>query len=147
MTSIDFKKFKEKSFDAFSKAVIRNSGISLFRKEATAAKHQISINSSRNRSIDYQAIAKLEVPADAEMSTHVETFYVHGFIVRVIDACLAHALHLLTPKLRDAILLSSFTEMTDLEVATILGIPKSTLHDRKKAAIRRLHIHLTGKRG
>ena len=81
------------------------------------------------------------------MSTHVETFYVHGFIVRVIDASLAHALHLLTPKLRDAILLSSFTEMTDLEVATILGIPKSTLHDRKKAAIRRLHIHLTGKRG
>ena len=145
MTKREFQEYKECAFDAFAKAVIRNIGTSIYRKEAFEARKKVKLYPHLN----YPDISQLSNNNEDFVSQQrliiQETFHVLNFTITVSNPDLARAIRLLKPKLREAILLSNFTDMTDLEVAAILGIPKSTLHDRKKAALRRLHVHLTGK--
>ena len=147
MKKKELQEYKERALDAFAKTVIRNMGITLYRKEALTARHQVSMDSYGDLHNGQLLKNDIEAPAYPCSPNSEDVFCVHSFVIHVSNAELAHALHLLKPKLRDVILLSSFSEMTNLEIAALLGIPKSTLHDRKKAALRRLHIHLTGKRG
>lgn len=145
MTKREFQEYKECTFDAFAKAVIRNAGTSIYRKESFEARKQTKLYSQFNYPGFSQLSNNNEDLVSQQSLIIQETFHVHKFAITVSNPDLARAIRLIKPKLREAILLSNFTDMTDLEVAAILGIPKSTLHDRKKAALRRLHVHLTGK--
>jgi len=147
MTKEEFQNYKECAFDAFAKAVIRNTGTSLYRIEAVEAQHKVNLN-FRRYLYDEQLVSDIADDLDSKLYPfEKEIFRIRSYSIFVSNADLIKALYLLKPKLREVILLSTFTEMTDREAAAYLGVPKSTFHDRKIAALRRLQIHLSGKRG
>ena len=59
---------------------------------------------------------------------------------------LAEVLHLLSQKKRDVILLSFFLGMSDTEIARIMCVVNSTIHEHKKKALKLMKSELE-KRG
>ncbi|MDO4554659.1 MAG: sigma-70 family RNA polymerase sigma factor [Lachnospiraceae bacterium] len=62
-------------------------------------------------------------------------FQVLGYDIEVKDALIAEALHTLSEKKRNVILLSYFMEMSDAEIAREMNLVRSTIHEHRKRSL------------
>ena len=132
MKRAEFQIYKMQTFDSFCKHLIRNEATDIKRKKAQRAKHETNFS-------DLSNALRVQLAARDKYDLDSWVFYVKGKIpVIVIEENLARALALLSPRLRDVILLYFFLDLTLNHIALLLDIPFSTAQYRYAAALARL---------
>lgn len=129
----EFCDYQEKTFDAFCKRVIHNTGLNEKRKAAVRERRETSL---------------LEFPEDElivppfEIGDHSESYHydflVCGMVVSVSGYSLTTALKLLPSSLRDILLLYYYCDYNMTQIAALLNLPLSTVDYRHKRALRLL---------
>lgn len=135
MTSEQFQKYQEQTFDSFCKTVIRNESIDAFREIAAKAKHEVQLSALSDSVLSSLYTEDTYVP-------YQKVFSVRGHQISVCDKALAEALQFLQPRQRQIVLLYYFLEYNDTEIGAILGISNHTVRLRRNLALRNLHYLL-----
>lgn len=119
--------YKQYSFDAYCKALLRHAAANAHkaRKRRAAKTVPFSGLSERemNRLYYYDSY-------DFEKSS----FTAYGRVVEITNENLSAALERLTPSQRDILLLYGCFGLTDAEIGNLMGLPRSTVQYRRKAA-------------
>ena len=137
MTTEEFQKQQEDTFDAFCKTVIRNESRNIHKKLAHQAQREVALS---DLSIsDYQRLCYEDT-----YHPFCKNFFAQGFLIKIHDPLLAEVLQLIQPKYRDIILLSFFLELSDTEISHMLQISNGTVTNRRSAALMRLKRLLEG---
>lgn len=71
-------------------------------------------------------------------------FLAYGLEVGIESDLLAEALSTLTVKSRDILLLSYFLDMSDVEIANVLDMARSTVQYRRSASLNKLKKYMGG---
>ena len=101
----------------------------------------------RGEAVDYyRYVNYLQKHEKSEYKSDDHLFKVLEYDIGIKSDLLAEVLHLLSQKKRDVILLSFFLGMSDTEIARIMCVVNSTIHEHKKKALKLMKSELE-KRG
>ena len=131
MTKTEFYAYKQHSFDAFSKAIIRNESASIFRSFKRKSMHELSFS-------DLSDATLMSFQTTDTYQPETTVFYVRGHRVPITDWTLAQALQVLHPSKREVILLSYFLEKTDPQIGKLLNASTTTINYRRLNALAHL---------
>lgn len=137
MTLHQFYAYKEQSFDAFCKAVIRNESMDQMRLLAKRATQEVNLSALTNEELTKLQQTDLYCP-------EIISFWVQGNRVQITDWALGQALRPLPPQKRDVILLSYFLDQSDTQIGKLLKMSSRTVCYRRTAALGRLKSLLEG---
>lgn len=130
-----YEQFNEMIFEACCKKSIGNAINKARQKKAARA--QIEQPLSTLTDTNLYALSKEDKSVDwLEEPCHI--FQIQGLNFPVYDQKLSCALSHLLPKDREIVLLHFFSELTDIKIAPLLHISRSTVARRRKAAMERL---------
>ena len=121
----------EYQFDSFCKTVLRNEARDMRSEEKRWNEKFVSLDE-----LAEEQMSALCACDHYELETFI--FHTHGHIISVEDAEIAGAVAKLPERQRDAILLSYFLDLKDVEVAELMDIKGSTLHYHKAKAFEAL---------
>lgn len=133
----DYEKTIEHQFDSFCKTVLRNQARNIY-----------SENKRHNEifvSLDMLSAAELNQFSFYDIY-EIECIGLSSFNyeISVEDILIAQAIQALSRKQQDVILLSFFLDMTEVDIASLMNLTKSTVHYHKKKALKRLKIFMEG---
>lgn len=130
---------KRCTFNGFCKKVLKNEAIDVIRENRTRSKREVTFSDlSPQEENQLYTCDQYFVGDEAEKS-----FFVAG---REITAKqLADALHSLPEEKRQAVLLYYFFDMTDVEIAELMKIPRSTVQFRRTSSFELLKRFLEEK--
>ena len=137
--SPSYKKTIQYQFQAYCYKVLRGEVVDYYRYVDYLQKHEKSFEDLSDEESD-----ELYVSDKYEAENHL--FKVLEYDISVKSDLLAEVLHLLSQKKRDVILLSFFLGMSDTEIARVMCVVNSTIHEHKKKALKLLKSELK-KRG
>ena len=126
------------TFDAFCKKVLRNEARDYLDELARRRSREISFSE-----LPVEVMEQLSVCDD--YFAEDRTFDVLGYIVQIASDELAEAITSLPAEKRNIILLSYFLEMTDMEIAELLNMVRSSVAYRRTATLKLLKELMGGK--
>lgn len=126
------------TFDAFCKKVLRNEARDYLDELARRRSREISFSE-----LPVEVMKQLSVCDD--YFAEDRTFDVLGNIVQIASDELAEAIASLPAEKRNIILLSYFLEMTDMEIAELLNMVRSSVAYRRTATLKLLKELMGGK--
>ena len=132
--SPSYKRKIQIQFQAYCYKILRGEAVDYYRYVNYLQKHEKSIENLSSEESD-----ELYVSDD-------HLFKVLEYDIGIKSDLLAEVLHLLSQKKRDVILLSFFLGMSDTEIARIMCVVNSTIHEHKKKALKLMKSELE-KRG
>ena len=128
----------QNTFDAFCKKVLRNEARDYLDELARRRSREISFSE-----LPVEVMEQLSVCDD--YFAEDRTFDVLGYIVQIASDELAEAITSLPAEKRNIILLSYFLEMTDMEIAELLNMVRSSVAYRRTATLKLLKELMGGK--
>lgn len=131
MTCEEFRTYQEQTFDAFCKAVIRNESADAHRELAAQSRQEIPISSLSTNEL-------LSLSTEDNYNLYSRTYYVGNNAVQVCDPVLGEVLQFIIPQRRSILLLFYFLGYSEPQIGRLLGLSTSTVHYRRKAALRQL---------
>lgn len=131
MITQELIEFKRHSFEVYCKTLLRNKARTLHKKSLKEHREVVflDIQDEFEDLLFYEDVYNLDEQnffVDREKSYPLK------------NRALISALSLLLPKNREVIILSYFMEHNDSEISRMLGIPVSTVNNRRASAIKRL---------
>jgi len=136
MTTQEMMEHKRYTFEVFCKTVLRNKARNIHKKTARIEQREV-------------VFADIPPEFEAMLCYEDEYHFADQIIIKsdnkefvVENENLAAALTTLLPKYKEVIFLSYFMEHSNSEISRILGIPVSTVSNRKSSAIKRLREKL-----
>lgn len=133
--SPSYKRKIQIQFQAYCYKILRGEAVDYYYLQ----KHEKSIES-----LSSEESGELYVSDEYKSDDHL--FKVLEYDIGIKSDLLAEVLHLLSQKKRDVILLSFFLGMSDTEIARIMCVVNSTIHEHKKKALKLMKSELE-KRG
>ena len=130
-----YKRYNEITFAAYCKTSICNAIRKGRIEKRNRAKWEIPLSETTDDDF-LHACTDMNPTETAAQET--VSFQVQGEQINVADIELGQALSRLTPKKREILLMSYFWEMSDSEIAEILGIGKSTVQWWRTNSTKRL---------
>ena len=127
----DQKLHKQYAFEDFMKTVLRNKARNIHRKLDMQEQREAAASNFDENIFD-SLITEDSYALDAMTSFSVKE---HVFVV---TTHIGKALSYLQPKYRDILLLSYFAEWSDSKIARYLGLPVSTVNNRRIQALQKL---------
>ena len=120
MTREQFYTYQEQTFDAFTRKVIRNKSIDIFREYSRQARREVPLS--------VFSIDELGVQASVSdvYRPYSKDYYVQNQLVRVYDPLVGELLQNLPPQRREVILLYYFLDLNDAEIGRLLQIDNTT---------------------
>lgn len=137
--SPSYKRKIQFQFQAYCYKILRGEAVDYYRYVNYLQKHEKSIES-----LSSDESGELYVSDEYRSDDHL--FKVLEYDIGIKSDLLAEVLHLLSQKKRDVILLSFFLGMSDTEIARIMRVVNSTIHEHKKKALKLMKSELE-KRG
>ena len=128
MTQSEFFTYKEQTFDAFSKTIIRNESASLFR----------ALLKKNCRELNFSSIPDETLMSFRSYDTYqpeLTVFWVRGNSILIKDWALAQALQGLHPNKREVILSSYFLGKSDPQIGKLLHLSPTTIHYRRQSGL------------
>ena len=108
-------------FDSLCKLALKSEVINYEKHMAYRQKYEVMLSE-----LSEKELSRLFIMDEHEMETH--RFQVLGYDIEVKDALIAEALQTLTEKKRNVVLLSYFMDMSDVEIAELLNVNRSTVY-------------------
>lgn len=136
-----YRRYNEITFEAYCKTSICNAILKGRIEKRDRAKREIPLSEATDD--DFILACKDMNPTETAAQETV-SFQVQGEQVDVADLELGQALSRLTPKKREILLMAYFWEMSDSEIAEILGVGKSTVQWWRTNATKRLRDFIGG---
>lgn len=132
MTREQFYTYQEQTFDAFTRKVIRNKSIDIFREYSRQARREVPLS--------VFSIDELGVQASVSdvYRPYSKDYYVQNQLVRVYDPLVGELLQNLPPQRREVILLYYFLDLNDAEIGRLLQIDNTTAKYRRLTTLKRL---------
>lgn len=132
MTRKQYYTYLERSFDAFTKIVTRNTSRDILREYAQQAEREIPL----------EDMSPSDISKRASITDHYrlysKTYHVRNHVVRVCDPVIGEVLQYLAPQRREVILLYYFLDLNDTEIGKLLHIDNTTASNRRNSALKRL---------
>lgn len=132
------RKTTQHQFDSFCKKVLREERRDIMRGLKRKTNNEMLFCEMSQKEID-------ELSTVDKYGTNMHKFITCGFEVDIENDLLAEALSTLPAKSRDILLLAFFLDMTDLEIANILEMAKSTVQYRRSTSLSKLQKYMGGK--
>lgn len=141
-----YEQFNEITFEAYIKSAIDKSVLKARKRQSAREKLEQPFSTMTDAELfavshEDQGIKRVE---QAEPVGRV--FRVRGRDIPVYGKRLGQALLFLPAKDREIVLMYYYLQMTDPQIALVLGVGKSTVHRRRHEAIKKLHILLEGEK-
>lgn len=114
-------------FNAYCKKVLYNELIDYVRESKKQVSHEIAIDD-----LTPHEAKQLFVADNYFVDRHKNAFCVHGLIIS--KELLNEALRLLPEEKLQVIVLYYFSDMTDIEIAELISIPRSTVQYRRTSS-------------
>jgi len=127
----DYEKTIEHQFDSFCKKVLKNQARNIYAENKRRNARFVSLES-----LSPADLASLCVCDSYEAECFL--FSVHEYDIPIEDILIAKAIESLTKRQQDVILLSFFLSMTDVDIADLLNLAKSTVHYHREKALEEL---------
>lgn len=132
MVTQELMEYKRHSFEVYCKTLLRNKARTLHKKQSLKEHREVVFSDIQDEVEDllfYEDVYNLD---EQEFFVDRERRY------PLKNRALISSLSLLLPKYREVIILSYFMEHNDSEISRMLGIPVSTVNNRRMSAIKRL---------
>ena len=137
--SPSYKRKIQIQFQAYCYKILRGEAVDYYRYVNYLQKNEKSIESLSSEDINAM-VSQFRMECCCMALPDVE------YDIGIKSDLLAEVLHLLSQKKRDVILLSFFLGMSDTEIARIMRVVNSTIHEHKKKALKLMKSELE-KRG
>lgn len=138
MTRNQYYTYLERSFDAFTKTVTRNTSRDILREYARQTEREIPL----------EDMTPSDISKRASITDHYRlysrAYHVRNYVVRVYDPVIGEVLQYLTPQRREIILLYYFLDLNDTEIGKLLHIDNTTASNRRRSALKRLRKLMEG---
>lgn len=128
----------EHQFDSFCKRLLKNEAKDYRRGLQHRSVHEVLFSEMSKREID-------ELMTVDKYGSDMYKFLACGFEIEIESDLLAEALSKLPVKSRDILLLSYFLDMSDVEIANILDVARSTVQYRRSTSLNELKKYMGGK--
>ena len=138
MDDLEYMEHKQYAFEVYCKVILRNRARNIHSRLNQKRKHEVCLDELAS-----EQWIKASVEDGYDLATGVVLDHLGNQYS--IDEDLAAALSILLPKYREIIIRAYFLDSSDTEIAEQLGIPLSTVNERKKSALRRLREKLRNK--
>jgi len=133
--SADEQRRNREQFDSFCKK--------LLKREAINAQKEITRRAQRETVFSELTASQLNSLSVTDEYPSEKTLYqVLGFDVEVRNDLLSDALDSLPPRKREVILLSYFMDMSDVEIALLMGNTPANIHYHRTSALETLKNYL-----
>lgn len=130
-----YRRYNEITFVAYCKTSICNAILKGRIEKRDRAKREIPLSEATDD--DFIHVCTDMNPTETA-AQEIISFQVQGEQIDVADLELGQALSRLTPKKREILLMAYFWEMSDSEIAEILGVGKSTVQWWRTNSTKRL---------
>ncbi|EAC3952701.1 MULTISPECIES: RNA polymerase sigma factor [Bacilli] len=127
----DYEKTIEHQFDSFCKTVLKNQARNIYAENKRRNERFISLES-----LTPAELSKLSVYDTYE--AECIWFLVNNYEIPIADILIAQAIESLSKRQQDIILLSFFLSMSDVDIAELMNLAKSTVHYHKVNALNKL---------
>ena len=115
-------------FDRICKLALKGEAVDYYRHIAYRQEHEVLLSElsqkEQNRLITVD-----------EYKAENKCFQVLGYDIEVKDALLAEAIQSLSEKKRKVVLLSYFMDMSDAEIARVMNLVRSTVHEHRRRSL------------
>lgn len=127
----------EQQFDSFCKRLLKNEAKDYRKGLQYRARHEVSFSEmSKIKADNLMTVDRYEV--------NICKFMVCGFEVEIESDLLAEALSKLPVKTRDILLLFYYLDMSDVEIANVLDMARSTVQYRRSSSLNKLKRYMEG---
>ncbi|MFR9273232.1 MAG: RNA polymerase sigma factor [Clostridia bacterium] len=138
MLSTEYRESIERRFHAFCKAVLQNEDCNYYRKRKRKVQHEISLEyMQENTSFALHGTNEYFVLQDKTTA-----FAVNGQTITVDSEKLTKALLCLSEHRREIILMRYYLRLKDMQIAALLGKPRTTVNYQKNAALKKLRTEM-----
>lgn len=124
-------------FDSFCKLVLHGEKVNYEKEMDYRNRHEISISCLTEEELS--CLNTMD-----EYMVESEIFRVFDYDIEVKDELLVEALKYLPEKKRNVILLSFFMDMSDVEIARLMKLVKSTIHHHRTSSLQSLKKIMEG---
>ena len=133
-------------FDSFCKRLLKNEARDIYKRVRYEQKNEVLFSEMSQREID-ALMTTDKYPSD------MCNFIVHGtegengkaMLVGIENDLLAIALSNLPEQSRDVVLLAYCLDMTDVEIAEALNMPRSTVQYQRTSSLNKIKKYMEGK--
>ena len=115
-------------FDRICKLALKGEAVDYYRHIAYRQEHEVLL-SELSQKVQNRLFTVDEYKAENKC------FQVLGYDIEVKDALLAEAIQSLSEKKRKVVLLSYFMDMSDAEIARVMNLVRSTVHEHRRRSL------------
>lgn len=115
-------------FDRICKLALKGEAIDYYRHIAYRQEHEVLLSELSQK--EQNRLFTVD-----EYKAENKCFQVLGYDIEVKDALLAEAIQSLSEKKRKVVLLSYFMYMSDAEIARVMNLVRSTVHEHRRRSL------------
>ncbi|MGQ4242175.1 sigma-70 family RNA polymerase sigma factor [Enterococcus casseliflavus] len=126
----NYEKTIQHQFDSFCKTVLRNQARNIYSENKRRSEIFISMDM-------LSAVELNQLSFTDTYESECICFSSFDYTISVKDFLIAQAIQSLSKKQQDVILLSFFLNMTEVDIALLMNLTKSTVHYHKDKALKK----------
>ena len=115
-------------FDRICKLALKGEAVDYYRHIAYRQEHEVLLSELSQK--EQNRLFTVD-----EYKAENKCFQVLGYDIEVKDALLAEAIQSLSEKKRKVVLLSYFRDMSDAEIARVMNLVRSTVHEHRRRSL------------
>ena len=115
-------------FDRICKLALKGEAVDYYRHIAYRQEHEVLLSELSQK--EQNRLFTVD-----EYKAENKCFQVLGYDIEVKDALLAEAIQSLSEKKRKVVLLSYFMDMSDAEIARVMNLVRSTVHEHRRRSL------------
>lgn len=115
-------------FDRICKLALKGEAVDYYRHIAYRQEHEVLLSELSQK--EQNRLFTMD-----EYKAENKCFQVLGYDIEVKDALLAEAIQSLSEKKRKVVLLSYFMDMSDAEIARVMNLVRSTVHEHRRRSL------------
>ena len=115
-------------FDRICKLALKGEAVDYYRHIAYRQEHEVLLSELSQK--EQNRLFTVD-----EYKAENKCFQVLGYDIEVKDALLAEAIQSLSEKKRKVVLLSYFKDMSDAEIARVMNLVRSTVHEHRRRSL------------
>ncbi len=134
---MSLEEHKRHTFDTYCKRIVKNEAASAHREYKQQNQDEVVFSDLSSKEMQQLQYTDRYAPDR-------QTFPLLGMKIEILDSDLARALSAFSPERRSIIILSYLLDMTDLDIAHLFKLNRTTVRYRRKSSLKQLRKLMEG---